>query len=120
MESGPLRKETVPRLKMKEEYFKKYGWTEGCEGSRVKPEGRPSNEQRKHKEACRKRIREAMEQDEEGRRILEKDRQRITRRLAEEVERRVRAQADETSLVQPTPAAEAGEGRGEAPAELKE
>ena len=47
VESVPLRKETVPRMKLKKEYFKKYGWTEGCEGCRVKREGRRS-EQREH------------------------------------------------------------------------
>ena len=85
-------------MKLKEEYFMKYGWTEGCEVCRAKQQGRPRTEQREHKEACRKRIREAMEQDEEGRRILEKDRQRVNRRLAEEVEARATAQQQHSGI----------------------
>ena len=32
VESGPLRRDTLPRMKLTEEYFRKYGWTEGCGG----------------------------------------------------------------------------------------
>ena len=58
-------------MRINNQLLGKYGYTEGCEGCRFKQSG--FNETRGHSEACRSRILEAMDQDEEGRR--HKDRQ---------------------------------------------
>ena len=74
----------IRRMKITARMLAKYGFTEGCEGCRYKQAG--LDESRNHSEACRTRIEEAMEEDEEGKRNKEAQGERITRRLAERIE----------------------------------
>ena len=68
----------VRRMRINNALLAKYGYTEGCEGCRFKSAG--LNETRGHSEVCRRRIWEAMDLDEEGRRHKEAQEERMYRR----------------------------------------
>ena len=72
------KKEAVPRrMKINEQDYEEHGFTEGCEGCRVRKAG--LQEYRPHTEGCRKRMGEALK---EGGTYDE----RVRKRMAEEVE----------------------------------
>ena len=79
------KKTQVRRMKITGYMLRKYGYTDGCDGCKHRRAG--LGEHRPHSEDCRKRIEAAMDADDEGRRKKADDTERITRRLAEEMER---------------------------------
>ena len=64
--------------------LEKYGYTRGCEGCWIKRAG--LSEPRSHSEACRARILEAMDGDEEGKEKKGREQERVEKRLAEHME----------------------------------
>ena len=70
-------------MKITDEILRKYGHTDGCTGCKYKKAGM---ENRVHSEMCRKRIEEAMEGDEEGRRMSQA-KERENKWLAEQLEK---------------------------------
>ena len=74
----------IRRMRITAAILEQYGFTEDCEGCRYRRAG--LWESRPHSETCRSRIEQAMNQNDEGRRVLEEQRQRINRRMAEQVE----------------------------------
>ena len=93
-----VRKETIGsgrRIKITAAMLEKYGYTEdNCEGCRRKRAGLA--EQRPHSEGCRNRIHEEMMKDEEGRKHIEKEKERTDRRLAEGLQKREEEYGDQT------------------------
>jgi hypothetical protein len=65
----PMRKEVGRRLRLTDAMFKRFGYTEDCEGCRWKQAG--LREHRGHTEACRRRLEEALAGTEDGRRLLD-------------------------------------------------
>ena len=59
------------RMQLRRRHFVKHGYSESCAGCRAMQAG---ISQRIHNEACRRRMQEEMEKDEEGRRWIEKSR----------------------------------------------
>ena len=59
----------------------KYGYTEGCEGCRFKRAG--LSDGRNHSARCRARIMKAMDATEEGKRMRQKDEDRLNRTIEE-------------------------------------
>ena len=120
-EAGRIR-----RMMITPALLEKYGYTDGCDACRNRRAG--LKERRGHSEICRTRIEEAMQQDEEGQRRRERDKERIDRRMAERIERE--SEAAEKSVAQaedmPRAAQESGEpeqdegGQAEAPMALEE
>ena len=87
----PARDESKPRrLKLTPKMFQKYGYSIehgiDCEGCRRKQAGL---EARAHTEECRARMDRALDGDEEGRRWKAQAEDRMTGRLAEELEKAV-------------------------------
>jgi len=112
-ESQLPRKEEGPRIMMiRREDLEEHGYTEGCDGCREKRTG--MQERRGHSEACRKRLGEAMEKTEAGKRRKEADEERVNKRLAAEVERAdKRGKAEEPDPLQvqdPLQGQEEGQG----------
>ena len=88
----------IRRMRINETILKKYGFTSNCEGCRFRRAG--LGETRGHSEECRTRIEAAMAEDELGKQILEEQRQRISRRRAEQAEEAEVAPAQDPA---PTP-----------------
>ena len=80
----------IRRLKITQAMLIRYGYTEGCEGCGRKRANLPS---RKHSEACRERLVGELNKDEEGRKMLEKEDERITYKIANQLEDNDRAEA---------------------------
>jgi len=81
-----LRKETAPRsMKIMKWMLDKHGYTEGCEGCRVKRSG--MSMQRAHSEACRQRIEEEVAKDEKDRRLKEAADERFYDWAADKIEK---------------------------------
>ena len=74
----------IRRMRITPDLLKKHGYTDGCEGCRFKRAGLEGS--RPHTEVCRKRLAEAMDKDEDGRRKIEKEKVRLDNRMALEVE----------------------------------
>ena len=82
-ETVPSRTEKGPRrMKISGKLLKKYGYTAGCDGCRYKEAG--MEEQRAHSEACRDRIWEALEKDDEGLEEKARQHERMQRQSGEE------------------------------------
>ena len=64
--------------------LEKYGYTDNCPGCTAKKRGEIAK--KGHSESCRKRIEELMRQDEEGKKKLKKEDERITTQLARKLE----------------------------------
>ena len=95
---GPVLEEPegerqIRRMRITAALLEKYGFSPNCEGCRFRQAG--LGETRGHTEQCRSRIEKAMAQSEEGRRILEEQKERVNRRIAEQVERADAAQKSE-------------------------
>ena len=73
----------------------KYGYTDGCEGCRLKRSG--VTDQRPHTKSCRERTEQALDGDEKGRRVKEAVSTRFTEWMAEKLEKEDKAKADETA-----------------------
>ena len=89
----------IRRMRITEAILKQHGYTDGCEGCRFRRAG--LSETRGHTEACRTRIEAAMAGEEVGRRVLDEQRQRIARRIAEQIERKDRAPAPDLAPQEP-------------------
>ena len=81
------RPRDIRRMNITSKLLEKYGFTEGCEGCRFKRAN--LGEIRKHSEACRARLMEAMDGDDWGRAAKAYEEERLTKRLAERVQREV-------------------------------
>ena len=80
------RKTEVRRMKITAEMLRKHGYTEGCEGCKFKETGVKVGA-RTHSERCRKRIMEAISQEEEGFERIRRDQERMDwRKKAQEQE----------------------------------
>ena len=91
--SMPMRAGTdVRRVRITPAVLAKYGYTEGCEGCRYKRAKMAG--QRPHSEECRKRIMEALEDDEDGKKAKNRYEERVTNRLALEGEEIMRREAE--------------------------
>ena len=73
------------RMPITHKEIEKYGFTEGRPGCQAKQRGEIAR--RGHSEKCRRRIEEAMRNDEEGKRKMEKTDERITHKLARDLEK---------------------------------
>ena len=71
-------------MKITGTHLEKYGYTDDCEGCKHKRAG--MRDVRPHSEACRKRIEEAMEEDEEGREQKRRNEERINWKIVEGLE----------------------------------
>ena len=76
--------EEIRRIPITMAMLRKYGYMEGCDGCKQKRIGMGVG--RPHSEQCRQRIMDELEKDEEGKRMLEKNDERIMRKMAERVE----------------------------------
>ena len=75
-ETKPARVETeLRRFRITTPMLERYGFTEGCQGCRFKQAGLKDG--RGHSETCRTRLMEAMKEDEEGRKVLDRETHRI-------------------------------------------
>ena len=83
----------VRRMRINPEMIARYGYMEGCPACDLKRAG--LREPRSHSERCRKRIMEALEKDEEGRRRLQREKERLDRRMAEETELQAEEQIEQ-------------------------
>ena len=78
--SQPKRKDIdIRRMRITPALLQRYGYTEGCEGCRYKRAGLADG--RSHSERCRTRIYEAMGESEEGKRVRERDDERLNMRM---------------------------------------
>ena len=75
----------IRRMNITSKLLERYGFSENCEGCRYKRAG--LGEIRKHSEACRARLMEAMDGDEWGKAAKAYEEERLTRRIAERIER---------------------------------
>ena len=95
-EPVPVSPESKPRqirrMKLTGRILEKYGYSENCEGCRYRQAG--LGESRNHSE-CRRRIEEAMKEDEEGRQERNEQEERINRRIAERMEEADQARVEE-------------------------
>ena len=91
----------IRRMRIGKALLSKYGYSSNCEGCRFSRAG--LGETRGHTEDCRARIEAAMACDEEGRRTLEEQRLRMSRRIAEGLEAKAGANeaAGEPTLHEP-------------------
>ena len=103
---APRKEPGMRRMKITATMLEKYGRTEGCEGCKSKAAGL---NQRPHSEACRSRIEEALEADDEGQVLRRKAVERENQRLAEEMEKELGKidPGPETEAQQQAPASEA-------------
>ena len=85
--SRPLRREkAMRRMMITVAMLEKYGYTDDCEGCRCKRSGRV-DVRADYTEACRGRIEQAMDAEEDGQEKRRKDKMRIDRRMADQVEK---------------------------------
>ena len=88
---GPqVRPRQARRMKITSRMLEQYGFTEGCEGCRFKQAG--LEESRNHSEVCRKRVEEAIEATEEGKRAKARQDERVNSWIAERMEEADRSQ----------------------------
>jgi len=82
------RKENGRRMAINTSIMKKYGYTDGCEGCRFHRAGmQDPNARKPHSEKCRTRMREEMMKDEEDKEKIDKDDERLNRKIAEKIEK---------------------------------
>ena len=84
--SRPLREETqARRMRITGAMLDQYGYTDNCEGCRLKRAG--LEEQRPHTQTCRTRIYEELDKDDIGRDMKKRSDDRISRKMAEGIEK---------------------------------
>ena len=85
---APKRENEFRRMRLNKEILEKYGYTEGCEGCRCQRAGirDEKGRGRPHSEICRKRLMEAMEKDEDGRKAIEWEKNRLDNQMAVMIE----------------------------------
>ena len=81
----PIPEPLTRRMPITHKEIEKYGYTDGCPGCDAKKRGEVAR--RGHSEKCRRRIEGKMKEDEEGRRKMEKTEERITHRMARDLEK---------------------------------
>ena len=83
----PLRDERRGRrMQITAAMIRKYGYTEGCEACLWQQRG--VQQTKGHSEVCRTRVMKEMESDDEGRKKLKKEKERLDRYVAEEIEKK--------------------------------
>ena len=81
-----LRREVAPRkMKITQRLIDKYGMTEGCQGCAYKGSG--LDDHRGHSQRCRERIEKAIAEDEEEKRVKERQDEKVNQWLAEQLEK---------------------------------
>ena len=94
----------IRRMRISMDMLTKYGFTEGCEGCKFKKAGMKGA--RGHTETCRRRIMEAVSQEEEGFERIRRDQERLEWRRNERQEIRREGEAERETEPRAEPRAE--------------